>query len=262
MDQSPFAPPQVKSAASSDVDAALAARLERLAASRVRSAESTSPPSAAPTARTTTPGRRRHPARGARIAALGASVVTSGGLGAVFYLAGQSSATIEAAPSGIVPSAQAAAAASPIASSPVTVDLTIPPVEASSPVTPQTVPAATSATMPPVAQIEVPATVAATEPVVVNGDAFNNKWGTVQVQATFNADGSLLGVDVIQVPSADRKSVRINDRAVPVLNQEALSAQRADIDTVSGATYTSHDYVRSLQSAIDIARSYGVTQIA
>lgn len=256
MNESPFAPPQVKSASSSDVDAALAARLERLAANRVRSAGSTSPP--APSARTTASGRRRHPARGARIVALGASVITSGGLGAVFYVTGQSSAAIEAAPSGIVPSVQAAVAASPITSDPVTVDLRVPPVEASSPVTPQTTPA----TLTPVVQIEVPATVAPTEPVIVNGDAFSNRWGTVQVQATFNADGSLLGVDVLQVPFVDRKSVRINDRAVPVLNQEALSEQRANIDTVSGATYTSRDYVRSLQSAIDIARSFGVTQIA
>jgi len=45
----------------------------------------------------------------------------------------------------------------------------------------------------------------------------------------------------------------INSHAVPILNQEAVSAQSAKIDTISGATYTSDGYAQSLQSAIDKA---------
>jgi len=53
-----------------------------------------------------------------------------------------------------------------------------------------------------------------------------------------------------------------NDRAVPQLNSEALTSQTAQVDTVSGATYTSTDYRNSLQSAIDAARAAGLTAIA
>ena len=53
----------------------------------------------------------------------------------------------------------------------------------------------------------------------------------------------------------DRKSVSINERALPTLIQEALTAQSADVDTVSGATYTSNSYRDSLQSAIDAAKA-------
>ena len=47
----------------------------------------------------------------------------------------------------------------------------------------------------------------------------------------------------------------INSRAEPILREEALRADgRSDIDTVSGATYTSRSYRKALQSAIDRAR--------
>ncbi|MGB5756567.1 MAG: FMN-binding protein, partial [Acidimicrobiales bacterium] len=104
--------------------------------------------------------------------------------------------------------------------------------------------------------------VATTQPTVVNGDVFTNRFGPVQVQATFNADGSIASVNTIQTPDGDGKSIRINDRAVPTLNSEALAAQTARVDTVSGATYTSRGYEQSLQSAIDAARAAGITQVA
>jgi uncharacterized protein with FMN-binding domain len=80
------------------------------------------------------------------------------------------------------------------------------------------------------------------------------------VQAVFSAGGQLTAVNVLQLPT-DRKSVAINNRAVPTLNREALSTQSAKVHTVSGATYTSDDYARSLQSAIDRARASGVTKL-
>ena len=46
------------------------------------------------------------------------------------------------------------------------------------------------------------------------------------------------------------------------LNSEALAAQTARVDTVSGATYTSRGYEQSLQSAIDAARAAGIAQVA
>lgn len=100
---------------------------------------------------------------------------------------------------------------------------------------------------------------ATTAAAVVNGDVARTRFGPVQVQATFDSDGTLTSVQTLQTPAGDRRSVSINDRAVPTLNTEALSAQSAQVDSVSGATYTSRGYAQSLQSAIDEARSAGLT---
>jgi len=97
---------------------------------------------------------------------------------------------------------------------------------------------------------------------VVDGAVYNNRWGDVQVEATFDANGALIDIVALKTPDDRDKSVRINDRAIPELTTEALAAQSASIDSVSGATYTSNDYSRSLQSAIDAARTAGVTTIA
>ena len=55
------------------------------------------------------------------------------------------------------------------------------------------------------------------------------------------------------VARAATSDIAINNRAVPILNREAVAAQSADIDMVSGATVTSRAYIQSLQSAIDQA---------
>jgi uncharacterized protein with FMN-binding domain len=55
------------------------------------------------------------------------------------------------------------------------------------------------------------------------------------------------------VPDSNSHDYRVNSYAVPVLHDEALAAQSANIDTVSGATVTSNGYIRSLQSALDAA---------
>ena len=86
----------------------------------------------------------------------------------------------------------------------------------------------------------------------VVGDAIMTKFGNVQVQITVE-NGRITASEVTQVPWSDRKDQQINGRAVPVLNAEAVDAQSAGIDMVSGATYTSEAYIRSLQSAIDQA---------
>ncbi|GAA1969954.1 hypothetical protein GCM10009817_07380 [Terrabacter lapilli] len=78
------------------------------------------------------------------------------------------------------------------------------------------------------------------------------RYGNVQVQITVK-DGNITAADVLQVPMSDRHDEMINSMAVPVYNQEAVSAQSAQIDVVSGATYTWQGYTQSLQSAIDQA---------
>jgi len=62
----------------------------------------------------------------------------------------------------------------------------------------------------------------------------------------------------IVYPQGSRRDREINTSAIPQLNQETLDAQSANIDTVSGATYTSDGYRESLQSALDAAHQAGL----
>ena len=239
-----------------DPQAALAARLEQLAQRRNPTAGGAQPGTgSAPSNR----AKRRHPAQGARIAALGLSLASTGGLAALFAASSPSAGTQLAGPS-IVSSGQTApfaASAAPAASS----SATAAPAQTPAAATPaQPAAPAAEATAAQSLNLDVPTPAPAT--TTVQGGVFQNKWGNVQVETTFAADGSLIDVVTLQTPYRDGKSVRINDYAAPVLNTEALTAQSAQIDTVSGATYTSNDYRRSLQSAIDTARAAGVTAAA
>ncbi|NEK95352.1 FMN-binding protein [Modestobacter muralis] len=84
------------------------------------------------------------------------------------------------------------------------------------------------------------------------GDSASTRWGPVQVEITV-AGGTVTDVSVVDYPDGNGKDRQINARALPVLVQETLDAQSADIDMVSGATVTSDGYVESLQSALDQA---------
>ncbi|HEY3478263.1 MAG TPA: FMN-binding protein [Amycolatopsis sp.] len=84
------------------------------------------------------------------------------------------------------------------------------------------------------------------------GGAADTRYGPVQVRITVSG-GKITDAQAVEYPQESGRDVRINSAAVPVLNQETLQAQSAQIDTVSGATYTSEGYQQSLQSAIDAA---------
>ncbi|WP_028046424.1 FMN-binding protein [Cellulomonas sp. URHE0023] len=86
--------------------------------------------------------------------------------------------------------------------------------------------------------------------VTIVGSVEQNRYGSVQVSVTFSGS-QITDVQTLQVPDRERESERINQRAAPVLAQEVLDAQSSQIDTVSGATYTSEGYAASVQSAID-----------
>jgi uncharacterized protein with FMN-binding domain len=86
----------------------------------------------------------------------------------------------------------------------------------------------------------------------VTGAAVDTRWGPVQVTATLSG-GKVVAVTVVQVPQENPRDVQISSYAVPVLTAEAVAAGNADIDNVSGATYTSEGYKSSLQSALDQA---------
>lgn len=92
-----------------------------------------------------------------------------------------------------------------------------------------------------------PAKPAATAPRTVEGTDVNTQYGPVQVVLTVSA-GKITAANDVQQPADS-----IGANAIGQLNQEVLTTQSANIQTVSGATYTSQGYIRSLQQAIDTA---------
>ncbi|PPF55623.1 FMN-binding protein [Clavibacter michiganensis] len=96
----------------------------------------------------------------------------------------------------------------------------------------------------------VPATTAAGG--TFTGASASTRYGQVQVRITV-ADGRITDVTALRLTDHDGRSVAISNRAAPILRQEVLAAQSADVQSVSGATYTSEGYLTSLQSAVDQA---------
>ena len=84
------------------------------------------------------------------------------------------------------------------------------------------------------------------------GDAVQTRWGVVQVRITVQ-NGKIIKSEAVQYPNDNGHDQEINSYALPVLAQEAVAAQNASIDAVSGATVTSGGYIQSLQSAVDAA---------
>ena len=82
------------------------------------------------------------------------------------------------------------------------------------------------------------------------GDSVATRYGNAQVRVTVK-DGKIVQIDALQLQANDPRSVQISSTAAPILHQEALAAQTAGVDAVSGATYTSASYTQSLQSALD-----------
>ncbi|HEY0119479.1 MAG TPA: FMN-binding protein [Cellulomonas sp.] len=108
---------------------------------------------------------------------------------------------------------------------------------------------ATSAASNPAATPSAPPA-ASSGTVTIVGSTVQTRYGPVQLSVTF--DGSRIAdVQALQSPDWHGESVQINAYAIPVLNQEAVAAGSAKIDSVSGATFTSVGYKQSLQSAID-----------
>lgn len=109
--------------------------------------------------------------------------------------------------------------------------------------TPATSSAAASAPAPTTST--APSTSAGSGAVTTQGSAESTEFGTVQVQVSFSGS-RITDVTLVQQPDSGR-----GVDAIPLLREEALQAQSADIDTVSGATQTSESYIKSLQAALD-----------
>lgn len=86
------------------------------------------------------------------------------------------------------------------------------------------------------------------------GSAADAYYGNVQVQAVVSG-GKLTNVQFLQYPNTHSTSVYINSQAMPYLTQEAIQAQSANVDIVSGATDTSMAFQQSLAAALAQAKS-------
>ena len=85
------------------------------------------------------------------------------------------------------------------------------------------------------------------------GSPMDAYYGTVQVKAVIR-NGFIADVQSLQHPSDRSTSVYINNQAMPLLTQEAIQAQSAQVSGVSGATFTSQAFQQSLASALAKAK--------
>jgi len=86
----------------------------------------------------------------------------------------------------------------------------------------------------------------------ITGPTSSTPFGPVQVRITVSGS-HITDIQALQTPSDASYSRQVAAYAVPILRHEALTAQSAQIDAVSGATWTSQGYADSLQGAIDRA---------
>jgi uncharacterized protein with FMN-binding domain len=115
--------------------------------------------------------------------------------------------------------------------------------------TPTTAPGATAApTSPPTTSKP---TSGSSSAKTVDGPVVSTQFGDIQVEVVVTS-GKLTDVVALALPTG-RRSGQISSYAEPILRQEALSAQTARIDLVSGATHTSDAYAQSLQAALNQA---------
>jgi hypothetical protein len=85
-------------------------------------------------------------------------------------------------------------------------------------------------------------------------EPFTTPFSFMQVRVTFTGR-ELTRVETVEMSGTGARTQSINARAEPILREEALRAGSADIDVVTGATYTSRSYREAIQSAIDRARA-------
>ena len=134
---------------------------------------------------------------------------------------------------------------------------TTPAIVEAAPTDPNATPEAAVATEPPTTTQDPTPTAqpptdapGATTSATIDGGTVETRFGPVQVSVTVEG-GRITDITALQLPSEDRHSAAISQNVEPMLREEALQAQSANIDIVSGATYTSMGYARSLQSALD-----------
>jgi uncharacterized protein with FMN-binding domain len=121
-------------------------------------------------------------------------------------------------------------------------------------------PGSTSSTRPTTGPSTSPTTGSSTSPSTspptsastrsATGQDVQYQYGDVQLRVT-EQGSSITNIQIVSDNATDPRSAQINSQALPLLQQEAMSAQSANIDGVSGATFTSAAYAHALQSALD-----------
>ncbi len=111
----------------------------------------------------------------------------------------------------------------------------------------------TGTTQKPVTGTPAPTRAATNGSGTFTGSVVQEPYGLVQVKVTL-AGGKITDVTAVELPTHGRSGF-ISQTVAPILQGEVLSAQSANIDIVSGATYTSEAYAQSLQSALDQAHA-------
>lgn len=86
------------------------------------------------------------------------------------------------------------------------------------------------------------------------GSVADAGWGNIQVKAIIQ-NGKIQDVQFLQYPNDRNRSVAINQYADPQLTSEAIQAQSAQVDIVSGATDTSDAFIQSLTDALSQAKA-------
>jgi uncharacterized protein with FMN-binding domain len=117
--------------------------------------------------------------------------------------------------------------------------------------TPTSTPAPTSS-QPPL-PTATPATRGKYKDGTYTGKVADAYYGLIQVQAVIKS-GKINDVIFLQYPNDNRTSLSINSQAMPVLKSEAIQAQSAKVDIVSGASDSSPAFIESLASALSQAQ--------
>ena len=86
------------------------------------------------------------------------------------------------------------------------------------------------------------------------GSVADALWGNIQVEATIK-NGKITNVQFLQYPNERDRSIMINQYADPQLSSEAIQAQSANVDIISGATDTSEAFIQSLSDALSQAKA-------
>jgi uncharacterized protein with FMN-binding domain len=84
------------------------------------------------------------------------------------------------------------------------------------------------------------------------GSDVSNFFGDVVVRVVITS-GHITDVQAVKLPTDRAYSAYVSQVAGPMLRTEALQAQSANINIISGATYTSQSYAQSLESALQQA---------
>lgn len=85
------------------------------------------------------------------------------------------------------------------------------------------------------------------------GSVEDANYGNIQVQAMISG-GTITDVIFLQYPNDNRTSININSQAMPILKEEAIQAQSEQVNMISGASYSSPAFQRSLASALSQAK--------